>query len=218
MTGNTTETGTPMRRFLDALIAMDAAGARAILDAQPRDGLPFSALEHLIVPALEAIGSGWEDGTIALSQVYMCGRICVELVDAILPAGDPRRLGRPRTAIAVLEDHHVLGKRVVSAALRSAGFQPIDYGHGVPAEDLVRRVLQDGVEVLLISTLMLRAALRVKDVTAALRGAGRRVHVAVGGAPFLLDGELWKEVGADEMGRNASDALAILRRFAEPRS
>ena len=211
------QTGTTMRRFLDALLAMDAVEARGIIDAQSRKGLPFSVIEGLIVPALEAIGAGWEDGTIALSQVYMCGRICEDLVDALLPAGDPLRLGQPRTAIVVLEDHHILGKRVVHAALRAGGYDPIDYGHGVRAEDLVRMVLQDGVEVLLISTLMLRSALRVKDVTAALRGAGRRVHVAVGGAPFLLDGELWKDVGADGMGRTASDALAILRRFAEAR-
>jgi methanogenic corrinoid protein MtbC1 len=32
----------------------------------------------------------------------------------------------------------------------------------------------------------------------------------VGGAPFLLDDELWKEVGADAMGRSASEAIEIV--------
>lgn len=205
------------RRFLEALLAMDRIGARAILEAAQGDGLPFSAIERLIVPVLTRIGADWEQGSVSLSQVYMSGRICEDLVEDILPGEDPRRFPRPRTAIAVLEDHHLLGKRIVSASLRAAGFLPTDYGHGVRAEELVRRVQEDGIEVLLISTLMLRSALRVKDVTAALRAAGRPVHVAVGGAPFLLDGELWKEVGADEMGRTASDALAIVRRLAGAR-
>ena len=41
-------------------------------------------MEKLVVPALERIGAGWEQGRVALSQVYMSGRICEELVDTLL--------------------------------------------------------------------------------------------------------------------------------------
>jgi methanogenic corrinoid protein MtbC1 len=35
----------------------------------------------------------------------------------------------------------------------------------------------------------------------------------VGGAPFLFDDQLWQEVGADAMGKSASDAVAIVERL-----
>jgi methanogenic corrinoid protein MtbC1 len=41
------------------------------------------------------------------------------------------------------------------------------------------------------------------------------VRIAVGGAPFLLDPELWCEVGADAGGRSAADAVTILRGWLE---
>jgi methanogenic corrinoid protein MtbC1 len=61
---------------------------------------------------------------------------------------------------------------------------------------------------------MLPSALEVKAVRATLARRGHRVRIAVGGAPFLLDPELWREVGADAFGRSASDAVAIVRSWS----
>jgi len=37
----------------------------------------------------------------------------------------------------------------------------------------------------------------------------------VGGAPFIFDPNLWQEVGADAMGRNAADAIKLLQKYEE---
>jgi methanogenic corrinoid protein MtbC1 len=37
--------------------------------------------------------------------------------------------------------------------------------------------------------------------------------VVVGGAPFLFDPLLWREVGADAMGRSASEAPGIIEKI-----
>jgi trimethylamine corrinoid protein len=62
---------------------------------------------------------------------------------------------------------------------------------------------------------MLPSALRIKEVTARLRAAGRETKVVVGGAPFRFDSGLVGEVGADAMGESAADAVALVRRFVE---
>jgi methanogenic corrinoid protein MtbC1 len=79
----------------------------------------------------------------------------------------------------------------------------------------VARVVQDRVEILLVSVLMLPSALRVKELRARLTQAGRNIKIAVGGAPFRYDDQLWREVGADAMGRTASDAVKIVRQFVK---
>ncbi|HIE29714.1 TPA: hypothetical protein EYP66_20790 [Candidatus Poribacteria bacterium] len=114
-------------------------------------------------------------------------------------------------AIAVLEDYHLLGKRLVCTVLRSAGFDLLDYGHGITVDELVKRSIEDGIQILLISTLMLKSALRVKDATVKLHEAGADIKVVVGGAPFLLDHKLWQDVGADAMGRSASEAVEVIK-------
>lgn len=170
---------------------------------------PIQFVESLVLPALERIGEGWEQGRVALSQVYMSGRICEELVDIILPPGEPARKNQPRMAVATLEDHHLLGKRIVYSALRASGFEVLDYGR-MGVDELVDRVREDGVRILLVSTLMLPSALRVKDLRVRLKEAGLEVKIVVGGAPFRFDDQLWQEVEADAMGRNASEAVGII--------
>jgi methanogenic corrinoid protein MtbC1 len=169
----------------------------------------MEAVEALVVPALEQLGTCWEDGSVALSQVYMSGRFCEDLVDRVLPPSDPDRKHQPRSAIVVLNDYHLLGKRIVYAVMRSSGFELYDYGH-MDVEELVERAIADRLEVLLISVLMLPSALRVREVCERLQARGSRIKVAVGGAPFLFDANLWREVGADAMGRNAAEAVSLV--------
>jgi trimethylamine corrinoid protein len=195
----------------NALISVDRVRVGRIVRDSCIPGSPFTCLETLIVPALEEIGRRWESGDVALSQVYMSGRICEEIVDSMLPAGDPRRIDQPKMAIAVLEDHHTLGKRIVLSVLRAGGFEVTDYGHGIPVEDLVKHVTRDKVRILLISTLMLPAALRAKEAIVQIKKELPGTKVIVGGAPFNFDPMLWKEVGADAMGLTASDTLELVK-------
>jgi methanogenic corrinoid protein MtbC1 len=198
-----------------ALISVDRVRASRIVRESCTPGSPFVCLETLIVPALEEVGRRWETGDLALSQVYMSGRICEEIVDTMLPAGDSRRVDQPKMAIVVLEDHHTLGKRIVTSVLRSGGYEVIDYGHGVSVDQLVTQVTRDNVKILLISTLMLPAALRAKEAIARIKKTHPETKIIVGGAPFLFDVMLWKEVGADAMGRAASDTLFLVKQMAE---
>lgn len=198
----------------NALISVDRVRAGRIVRDSCSAGSPFVCLETLVVPALEELGRRWEAGDLALSQVYMSGRICEEIVDMMLPAGDPRRVDQPKMAIVVLEDHHTLGKRIVTSVLRSGGFDVIDYGQGVSVDQLVEQVTRDHVVILLISTLMLPAALRTKEAIARIKKIQPATKIIVGGAPFLFDEMLWKEVGADAMGHAASETLELVNRMA----
>lgn len=196
-----------------ALLSVDRVTARRVMETASKDRSPIQVAEGLIVPTLERIGTGWEKGEIALSQVYMSGRIGEELVMGILPSGGPHRKKHPRMAIAVLEDHHMLGKRIIYSVLRAGGYDLLDFGV-LDAAGLVQRVREENIEVLLISTLMLRSALAVKDVVKKVKANGAGVIVIVGGAPFRFDPLLWKEMGADAMGTTAGDALEIVGKIA----
>ncbi len=202
--------------FTRALLEVDrVASQRILLESDPSGG-PMERIERLIVPALVSIGNGWDDGSVSLSQVYMAGRLCETLVDAILPAADPQRRRNPIMAIAVLEDYHMLGLRIVYAALRASGFELANYGR-LSVDEVTARVKADGVAFLLLSVLMLPSALQIKEVTARLRAESPATKVIVGGAPFRFDPNLAAEVGADAVGDSAGEAVAIVRRFMEVR-
>jgi methanogenic corrinoid protein MtbC1 len=144
----------------------------------------------------------------------MSGRICEALVEAVLPPSDPDRKHQPRSAIVTLSDFHMMGKRIVYSHMRASGFELFDYGR-MDVDELVDRVLADKIRVLMISVLMLPSALKVADVCRRLKEAGLAVRVIVGGAPFLFDENLWREVGADAMGRNAAEAVTLVSEWME---
>ena len=169
-------------------------------------------IESVIAPALDHLGRAWEAGTVALSQIYMAGRLCEGIVNAMLPELDGARESGSLVAMATLEDYHLLGKRIVLAALRASGFPVRDYGQGT-VEEIGNRAVADGIGILLVSTLMLPSALRVKDLRSLLSGRGSTARLVVGGAPFRMDPHLGGEVGADEVGTNTGDAIAIVRRL-----
>jgi methanogenic corrinoid protein MtbC1 len=206
-----------LKAFECALLDVDRLAARQVMEQRDRDMRPIQFAEKVVLRALERIGAGWQDGSLALSQVYMAGRICEELIDEMLPPADPSRKNQPRMAVCLLEDHHTLGKVMVYAVLRASGYDLLDYGV-VGVDDLVDRVKTDRIEVLLISVLMLPSALKIKSVRQKLMDRGCDVTLIVGGAPFRFDDQLWQAVGADIMCENASDVVPAIEKMMEEKT
>ncbi len=198
-----------IKPFREALESLDRVGAESVFSQALTTLVPIQVIEQVVVPALEQVGLAWQAGNLALSQVYMSGRLCEELVERVLPPSDPDRKHQPRSAIVVLSDYHMLGKRIVYSLMRASGFELFDYGR-MDVDELVERAQADKIRVLLISVLMLPSALKVREVSARLKAAVIPVKIAVGGAPFLFDDQLWREVGADAMGRSAAEAVTIV--------
>lgn len=203
------------KEFVHALLAVNIKVAEGILLDISADFSMIEIADNLLAPSLESIGTGWEEGTVALAQVYMSGRICEQLVEKILKTSAPARSGQPKIAMAVIEDYHSLGKKIVLSVLKVAGYEVLDYGHGLSTTEVINRALEDEIEILLISTLMLPSALLIRNMTKLLKLRSSGIKVVVGGAPFLFDKDLWKEVGADAMGSNASDAIGLVKRITE---
>ena len=97
-----------------------------------------------------------------------------------------------------------------SFTTKANGYELIDYGHGISAEELISNVIEDGIKFLLISVLMYPSALRIKLISDTFKNQNIDTKILVGGAPFNFDNSLWKIVGADAMGKNASDSLRII--------
>ncbi len=203
-----------IKPFRQSLEMLDRVSAENIFNQALTVLTPIEAVEQLVVPALEEIGEAWQTGQVALSQIYMCGRFCEKLVETVLPPSAPDRKHQPHSAIVVLNDYHMLGKRIVYSIMRASGYEVFDYGR-MEVSELVERVVADKVRVLMISVLILPSALKVVEVCNALKAAETPVKVLVGGAPFLFDDALWREVGADAMGRNASEAVNIVGKWME---
>ena len=200
--------------FEQALKNMDRVTAQQIIDTASATSGAMLCVDQIVLPTLEQIGRQWEQGKASLALIYMSGRICEELVDRILPPASPLRIRQPKTAIAILEDFHVLGKSIIYSTLRAGGVELQDFGT-VNVEQLVNKTIENDIKILLISVLMFASAQRIKEVCDQLKARGVATRVVVGGAPFRMDDQLWSEVGADAVGTNTAEALQVTQQMIE---
>lgn len=198
-----------VKDFTKALLAVDKPAAQGVLVRAQAMGVSAADVESIVVEALEVIGKEWETGEAALSQVYMSGKICEDLMAGLMAQNEAAVKIPGRCAIAVLNDHHMLGKRLVLSSLRLAGFSIDDWG-SMDVDPLATTAVDHELDALLVSTLMLPSALAVTDLKTRLQELGFRGKLLVGGAPFRLDKQLWKEVGADATADNAMESIQAL--------
>lgn len=200
--------------FESAILSLDRIASRRVIQEAIQTMSPLDISQFIVTPVLERIGDAWTEGRIALSQIYMCSKISEELIDEIMPTAATNRVSRPIIAIATLQDYHSLGRKLVYSHLRSAGFDLLNYGR-MDVQQLVERTVADGTEILLLSTLMYASALQVKDVCERVRAGNPNTKIVVGGAPFIMDRQLWQAVGADAMGANAGSVTGIISKWME---
>ena len=170
-------------------------------------------INDLIAPSLTKIGSMWENGDAALSQIYMSGKLCEEIVTDFFPKYSGTLKNTPKIGLAVLEDYHAFGMQIIRLYLKATGIKVITYELGITSEELELKVIEDKIEILLISTLMLRSALKIKLLIRNFRKNKKEILVIVGGAPFNLDKSLWIKVGADAMSVNAFEVIPLIKKL-----
>ena len=199
-----------------ALINLDVDRVRKLLSPILQEKKRIqSENEIILIESQKRIGDLWEKGEIALSQVYMAGKIYEDLIEELMPSDPATNDQQVPIYTVVLEDFHVLGKKMLISVLRIAGFSIIDYGHGIPVNNLIEWMQRDQPEILMISTLMLHSALKIKQVCEKRKELQIGTKIIVGGAPFNIDRNLWKSVGADATATTASKSIEIVKRLLE---
>lgn len=197
--------------FEEALLEMDKDAA---FELSHQHDNHLTLVEEILVPCLEKIGASWEEGRVALAQVYISAQICEEILVKTLPVIDKSNESTPNIALVLLEDYHALGKMIVKSSLIASGHSVLDLGR-MTVDEVVAAVKKEDIKILLVSVLMLPSALLVKELRKQFDLEHLETKIVVGGAPFRLDKNLWREVGADAYGTVASDSIQIVDRLIE---
>jgi 5-methyltetrahydrofolate--homocysteine methyltransferase len=164
------------------------------------------------------LGAMWKRGDAFLPEVVAAAEIftmCNALVEPVLLAKSDRQLGTRVLVATVKGDMHDLGKNMVISMLKVAGFDVIDLGKDVSAEEVVAAVREHKPDVVGLSALLTTTLPQQKVVIDELVKAGLRdqVKLMVGGAPAT---EEWASaIGADAYAQHAPDAVRVAQELTE---
>jgi methylmalonyl-CoA mutase cobalamin-binding domain/chain len=202
----------------EALYALDDQAAVGITRELIDGGLePQRVLQEGLAEAMLEIGRRWNAGDVFLPEVVAAAEIfkrCNEIVEPALIEAGGHTLGHRVVMATVKGDLHDLGKNMVGAMMKTAGFQVHDLGKDVPTERIVEAVREMEPTIVGLSSLLTTTVPEQRVVIQALEEAGLRgrVKIMVGGAPVTED---WAaEIGADGFAPNAPEAVKVALRLA----
>jgi dimethylamine corrinoid protein len=110
----------------------------------------------------------------------------------------------------VAGDIHDIGKNLVRIMLEAAGYEVHDIGKDVPTDTFVTRAKDVGASMVGASSLMTTTVEVQKDLVDALRAAGVKAPLMVGGA--AVSEEWAKEIGA-HYASDANSAVVMTKRL-----
>ena len=202
------DTASPLVAAIRRGLKADAAeAARAELAA---GCAPVEVIDGAIVPALEAVGSGFEAKTVFLPQLLMAADAAGAAFDVIRDAlaksgGAPTKMKGPIVIATVKGDIHDIGKNIVRALLENYGFKVIDLGRDVSPEVVLETARREKCRLVGLSALMTTTVCFMEETIKLLHAELPGCKVMVGGA--VLTAEYAAEIHADYYSRDAMGAV-----------
>ncbi len=207
-----------IQSYNEAVFETDKQAALDVVNRALADGLsPEDIVFKLVIPAVELMMAFIEkDPDANLAQHFMTAQIAADVTEKMLEkfSNPPEMIGRVIIG-AAYGDLHSLGKRIVTGCLKSLMVDVVDLGTNVSAEKFVETAIAEDAQVIAVSAMMVhtatsdRGSLRVRSLLQE-QGLEHKIKLAVGGAPYRFDPELYLAVGADAWAPDGVTAAKVI--------
>lgn len=202
-----------LTKLFEAILEGDFAGVTTNVQASLEAGLdPNMILNDGMIAAMREVGTRFEAGDYYVPEMLIAARAMqsgMAILKPHLQQVDRKSSGRVLIG-TVKGDLHDIGKNLVSLMLEGEGYEIIDLGVDVPAEEFVKKVAELQPDVVAMSALLTTTMPSMKLTIDALTAADLRhkVKVIIGGAPVT---EAYaQQIEADGFSPDASRAANLV--------
>ncbi len=173
---------------------------------------PMALIGEEIVPALDKVGSAYEEKRAFLPQLLVsaeAAKAAFETLKTYMAERGEKSEEKCKIVLATVKgDIHDIGKNIVASLLENYGFTVVDLGRDVPPQ-AVLAAAKEGAPIVGLSALMTTTLPSMEETVALLKKELPSVKILVGGA--VVTKEYAEKIGADGY---AKDGMAAVR-FAE---
>ena len=151
-------------------------------------------IEGPLMQGMNLVGKLFGEGKMFLPQVVKTARTMKQAVEILQPHIEAERLtsvGKADEGVrssgkillaTVKGDVHDIGKNIVSVVMACNGYEVIDMGVMVPAEQIVRKAQEEQVDMIGLSGLITPSLEEMVNVAEELKKAGLHIPIMIGGA------------------------------------
>jgi methanogenic corrinoid protein MtbC1 len=207
-----------VKALYEAFLDTDRDRALRVVHDAVSDGVaPEEVVFKVIVPAMELMMKSVSESLDAnLAQHFLTSQIAAEATEDMIAKFSKTPSATGHVVIGTAQgDLHSLGKRIVIGCLKSLLMDVTDLGVNVPPHRFVEAAIARNADVIGISAMMVHTArgengcLGVRQILKH-KGLEHKIKIAVGGAPYRHDHELYKVVQADAWAENGIMAGKVI--------
>jgi len=179
---------------------------------------PSTVIEQGIAKGLRVVGKKFEDGELFLMHLVAAAEPAQKAIKELVEPEIKKRKGERKSAGKVVlgtvaGDIHDIGKNIVGAMLIASGFDVIDIGKDIPAEEFVKKAKEVNANVVGASALLSTSLPVQAEIVKAFKAANMRdkVKLVFGGAPCTAE---WvKEIGGDGYAESAVEGVSVIKQL-----
>lgn len=190
--------------------------SRLVLDAVATGTSVRDIYLHVFQAAQYEIGRLWQINRATVAQEHYCTAATQLIMSQLYPhIFASRKNGRTLVATSVSGDLHEIGVRMVADFFEMEGWSTFYLGANTPHGSVVDMVREQQADVLAVSATISYHVDAVRDLIEAVRNEPGcdGVKILVGGYPFNLNPELWRQLGADGSASDALGAITLANQF-----
>ncbi len=202
------QSGTTLREAIEKGLREKAGEITSNMLAEAK---PLDIVNLHIIPALDAVGKGFEEKRIFLPQLLMSAesaKASFEVIKSRMTSDNSVKKSIVVLA-TVYGDIHDIGKNIVKLLLENYGYNVIDLGKNVPPQDVLDAVTRHHAPLVGLSALMTTTVPAMEETVRLVKAKAPWCKTVVGGA--VLTQEYADKIGADKYSADAMETV----RYAE---
>jgi len=203
-----------LKALAEAVIKGDMNTAVAITKQAIAEKAPAEKiLNEGLIAGMDVIGERFKNNEVYIPEVLIAAR-AMKMAMAVLEPELARAGVKPvgKLVIGTVQgDLHDIGKNLVAMMMKGAGFEVIDLGVDVASEKFIERAKATGAQLVGMSTLLTTTMPGMEKTLKAIKSAGLKAKVMIGGAPVTQS--YADKIGADGFAPDAASAVDLAKRL-----
>lgn len=166
---------------------------------------PIKLIDDVLMPGMKIVTDLYDEGVIFLPNVMMSADAMLEGIEFCKEQAGSAPKAKGKVVCHVAEgDVHDIGKTIVAALLRAAGYDVVDLGRDVPVDEVIAAVKKESPMMVTGTALMTTTMYAFKEINDRLLESGIKVPFQCGGGAVNQDFVATYELGV--YGEEAADA------------
>ena len=203
-----------LKALSQAIIKGDQKTAVEITKAAISEGMePATILADGLIAGMNVIGVRFKANEVYIPEVLIAARamkMAMEHLEPVLVAAGVKPLGKALIG-TVQGDLHDIGKNLVAMMLKGAGYEVVDVGVDVSPEKFVAKAKEANPHAIGLSALLTTTMPAMEKTIEALKTAGVKAKVMIGGAPVTQ--AYADKIGADGYAPDAASAVDLIQKL-----